>query len=115
MPPIAYLNRIRCPLTDAVRVGTGPIAGNNLDPGMLTQPLSEAVSLAIRQQVDHRIAFQINKNGPIPAAAAPGPVVNRQDARNGRPVSLAVGSAHQPQQRIGAGGGYGLTDHRSSG
>jgi hypothetical protein len=94
MPPITHLNRIRCPLTDAVRVGTGPIAGNNLDPGMLTQPLSEAVSLPIRQQVDHRITFQIDQNGPIPAAPAPGPVVNRQDAQDRRMFNPAVGSAH---------------------
>jgi hypothetical protein len=102
MPPIAHLNRIRCPLTDAVCVGAGPIAGNHLYPGMLTQPPSEAVSLPIRQQVDHRIAFQIDQNSSIPAAPAPGPVVNRQDARNGRLVSAAAGAFHQPQQRIGA-------------
>ena len=68
MPPIAHLNRIRCSLTDAVRIGTGSIAGNHLNSGMLTQPLSEAVSLPIRQQVDHRIAFQIDQNGSITSA-----------------------------------------------
>jgi hypothetical protein len=103
MPPITHLNRVRSSLTDAVRVGAGSIAGNNLNPGMLTQPLSEAVSLPIRQQVDHCIAFQIDQNGPISAAPAPGPVINRQDTWNGRPVSASVGSPHQPQQRIGAG------------
>jgi hypothetical protein len=103
MPPITHLNRVRCPLTDAVRVGTGTITGDNLNARMLTEPFSEAVSLPIRQQVDHRIAFQIDKNGSIPVAPAPGPVINRQDARNRWPVSLAVGSAHQPQQRIGTG------------
>src|SRR3954471_7825351 len=97
MPPITHLNRVRCPLTDAVRVGTGPVAGDNLNARMLTEPFSEAVSLPIRQQVDHRIAFQIDQNGSIPVAPAPGPVINRQDARNRWPVSLAVGSAHQPQ------------------
>jgi hypothetical protein len=115
MPPVGDLDSSRCTLSDPVRLGPGPIAGDNLNPGMLTQPLSEAVGLAIRQQVDHRMAFQIDQNGAIPATPAPRPVINRQDTRNGRPVSLAVGSAHQPQQRIGAGGGYGLTDHRSSG
>jgi hypothetical protein len=29
------------------------------------------MSLPIRQQVDHRIAFQIDQNGPIPVATAP--------------------------------------------
>jgi hypothetical protein len=71
MPPIADLESIRRTLTYPVRIGTGPIAGNNLNARMTTQPLSEAMSLPIRQQVDHRIAFQIDQNGPIPVATAP--------------------------------------------
>jgi hypothetical protein len=90
-------------LADPVRIGTGTIASNNLNPWMAPQPISKAVSLAIRQQVDHRIAFQIDKNGSIPAATAPGPVVHRQDAGRRWPVSMAGGFAHQSQQRIRTG------------
>lgn len=103
MPPVTHLNRIWRPLTDAARVGTGTIAGDNLDPGMLTQPPSGAVSLSIRQQVDHRVAFQIDKNGSTPVAPAPGPAISRRNARNRWLASLTGGFAHQPQQRVGTG------------
>jgi hypothetical protein len=63
---------------------------------MLTQPLSKAVSLAIGQQVDHCIAFQIDQNGSISAATAPGPVIDlSSDIRN-----PAVGDIENPATSV---------------
>ena len=51
VPAVRHLDRLRCALADPVGVGAGTVARDDLDPGMLTKPLRQCLSLTIRQQV----------------------------------------------------------------
>jgi len=103
VPPICNLDRIRRTLPHAVRVGTGPVARDNLDAWVLMQPPCQSVGLAVGQKVDHRVALQIDEDRAVATAAAPSPVVNGKDARNARRLSISAGLAYEPQQRVRAG------------
>lgn len=77
MPPIRHLDRIRRALANAVGVGSRPIAGDDLDPGVGLQPRGHGVGLTVTQQVD----------GPI-EAFRPGVVVTDAARRLGVHESL---------------------------
>jgi hypothetical protein len=96
VPSVSDLNRIRCPLTRAVRVSSGAIAGNDLNTRMMARPVSQAFSPAIRQKIDNRVAFQINKDCPVMLSAAPRPVIDSKNTRNRPRLGNAIGSPHQP-------------------
>ena len=105
MPSISDLDRIWRTLPHAVGVGAGPVTGNDLDAGMLTQPGGQGLRLPIGQQVDSCVAFQVDQDGPVAVAAAPGPVIDGDHAWQyaGRHVVVA-GFAGEPQQRVSAHG-----------
>jgi hypothetical protein len=105
MPPIGYLDRFRRALPYAIGIGAGPVARDDLDPGVLAKPFGQARSLPVGQEVDHRVALQVDQHRAVAVTAAPGPVINRKNAR-GRPwIRAGTGErlANQPQQRIRAG------------
>jgi hypothetical protein len=87
VPPVGDLNGIRRPLAGAVCVGAGAIAGNDLNTGMAAQPCGQAFGLSIGQQVDNRIALQINQDRPVAVSATPRPIIDGKDARNWRRFS----------------------------
>ncbi len=71
VPAIRDLDRVRRTLPHAVRVGAGPVARDNLDARVLTQPPGQGVGLAVGQQVDHRVALQIDEDRAVAMTAAP--------------------------------------------
>ncbi len=102
VPAVRHLDRIRRTLAHAVRVGAGPVARDDLDPGMLTKPSGQGVGLPVRQQVDDLVALQVDQGRPVAVATAPGPVIDGEDARRGRRLAIIAGCAGHAQQRVGA-------------
>ncbi len=103
MPAVRDLDRVGGALAHAVRVGAGPVACDDLDPGMLAKPLGQGFGLPIGQEVDNGVALEIDQGGAIPMAAPPGPVIDGEDARRGRLLVVVADAADQPQQRVRAG------------
>lgn len=67
---------------------------------MAAQPARNAVGVTIRQEIDYGVALEVNDHGPVAPTAAPGPLVEADDAwgairRHGR-------GAHEAQQRVRA-------------
>jgi len=71
VPPIGDLYRIRCALARAVRIGAGPVVCDDLDPGVLTEPVSQGLGLPVRQDLDHRVAIEVDQDGSIVVTPAP--------------------------------------------
>ena len=102
VPAVGHLDRIRCSLAHAIRVGAGPVARDDLDPGVLTKPSGQGVGLPVRQQVHDRVALQIDQGRPVAVTPAPSPVIDGKDARRGRRLAIIAGRTGHPQQRVGA-------------
>jgi hypothetical protein len=81
MPTICDLRGIRCTLAHTVRIGTGSVAGHDLNPRMLAQPRCQGFGLPVGQKINHRVAFQIDQDGPVSLSAAPRPIVNGKNPR----------------------------------
>ena len=101
MPPVRDLKRVGRSRARSVRKGTGAVAGDHLDAGVLTQPGCQGVGPPVRQQVDDLVAFQVHQHRPVAVAAAPGPLINTQHL--GRCQHRRGGLRNQPEQRIRAG------------
>jgi hypothetical protein len=69
---------------------------------MMAQPFSQAFGLGIRQKIDNRVAFQIDKDCPLAASAPPRPVIDGKHARDRPRLGNTLDSLHQPQQRVRA-------------
>ena len=83
--PVGNLDRLRSAGTNAVGKGTGPVAGDDLDAGMILQPGGDGLGTAVGQQLDRPVGtLEINDNGAVAPAAAPGPVTDTDDARRQR-------------------------------
>jgi len=102
VPAVRHLDRIRRALAHAVRVGAGPVARDDLDPGVLTEPPGQGFALPVGQQVHEPIALQVDQGRPVAVATAPGPIINGEGARRGRRLAIIAGRAGHPQQRVGA-------------
>ena len=100
MPTIRSLSGLWRSQPDTLGVGTGAIAGDDFDLRMGCQPSGNGFGLAIRQQLDGPVAFEIDDDGAVAAAAAPRPVVNADDPSGW--WRRSVGGADQPQQRVAA-------------
>ena len=103
VPTICNLDRIRRTLPHAVCICASPVSRDNFDAWMLVQPPCQSVGLAVGQEVNHRVALQINEDRAVAMTAAPCPIVNGKDTRGVRRLSISAGLAHQPQQRVRAG------------
>jgi hypothetical protein len=105
MPPIGYLDRIRRTLPHAIGMGTGPVARDDLDSRVLAEPFGQARGLPVSQEIDHRVALQVDQHRAVAMATAPGPVINGEDTRVR--LWISAGNAgiptNQPQQRVRAG------------
>ena len=98
MPTIRSLNGLWRSQPDALGVGAGAIAGDDFDLRMGCQPSGNGFGLAIRQQLDGSVAFEIDDDGAVAAAAAPRPVINADDAwRRGQ---WAIISGNGSKQRV---------------
>ena len=59
MKAVGHLPGLRRALTRAFGVETAPIAADNLDAGMLSQPLSGRLGRSVRYHIDHLTPLQI--------------------------------------------------------
>lgn len=94
MPTIRSLNGLWRSQPDTLGVGAGAIAGDDFDLRMGCQPSGNGFGLAIRQQLDGPVAFEIDDDGAVAAAAAPCPVINTDDPSGW--WRRSVGGADQP-------------------
>jgi hypothetical protein len=103
VPAVRDLDRVRRAAAHAVGVGPGAVARDDLDAGVRPEPCRQGLGPAVRQEVHHPAALQVDEDGPVPVAAAPGPVVDRQHPRGRTRLRDRVVPARQPQQGVGAG------------
>ena len=87
---ICYLLSVRRSERRAVRIETATISRNRHDFGVLLQPLREALSGSIREEIDDTVQVQIDQNGSIVLAFAPSPIVDAQVA-NGKEDGCCAG------------------------
>ena len=100
VPAIGHLDRFRRALTNSVRVGTGAVACDHLDAGMLAQPGGEGLGLPIREQVHHLVAFEVDQDGSVAMTPPPGPVVHSEHLERGRCDLELDRACHHAQQRV---------------
>jgi len=100
IPAIRDLDGVRSAGPNAVGVGAGAVAGNNLHPGMGFQPCRHGLRVAVGQPVDGTVALQIDDDRAVALTTPPGPVVDADDAwrRHRRQGSRP----DQAQQRVAA-------------
>ncbi len=99
---IRYLYGVRRSLADAIGVGTGAVAADNLDLWLVTQPGGEGGCGAIGQEVDRSACLHVDEHGPIGLTPTTGKVVHTQHPW-WRCNWIGRG-AHQAQQRRATGG-----------
>ena len=78
-PPIGHLERVRGTLTDAVCIRARTVSGDDLDPGVLTQPHCECLGLAVWQEFHDRVALEIDEDGAVAMPSPPRPVVHAEN------------------------------------
>ena len=104
MPAVRDLHRRWGPLPHAIGISPGPVASDDLHAGMLTQPRGQGLGLAVGQQVDNRVALQVDQDGAVAVATAPGPIVDGNHPRRIARHVVIAGLAGQTQQRVGTHG-----------
>ena len=78
MEPIGYLLRLRRSQCCAFGIQTATITRDRDDFGMLSEPCGEALGGPVRKKVHDAVQVQINQNGSIVLAFAPGPIVDAE-------------------------------------
>ena len=101
VPAVSNLNGVWGALAHPVGVGAGTVACDHLDAGMLAKPGGQCFRLPIGQEVHDAVTLQVDQDGSVTVATAPGPIINGKDTgrRRGR---LAGGRGRHAQQRVGA-------------
>jgi len=102
VPAIRHLDCIGGTLADAVCIRARTVTGDDLDPGVLTQPHCECLGLAVWQEFHDRVAFEIDEDGAVAVPSPPRPVVHPKNLwdRRRRLGDYRLGG--HPQQRVGA-------------
>jgi hypothetical protein len=93
---IRDLYGVRHSLADAVGIGTGAVAADNLDLRLLAQPTSEGGSGAIGQEIDGAACLHVDEHGPIGLTPTTGKIVYTQHPHGRR--DWRGGSTHQAEQ-----------------
>jgi hypothetical protein len=97
MEAIGDLYGVRYSLADAIGVGTGAVAADNLDLRLLAQPTRKGGSGAIGQEINRSACLHVDEHGPIGLTTAAGEVVYTQHPwRRGNWVGRGV---HQAEER----------------
>jgi hypothetical protein len=100
--PISDLHRLGSAFGRAIGIDPCTVAANHLDAWVLAKPLFDDTGRALRQEVEHRMSFEIDDQCAVGVAFAPCPVVNPDDGGSRRCRSRR--SASQAKQGICAGG-----------
>ena len=69
---------------------------------MTLQPSSNAVGLAVRQEIHPPTAFEVDQHSAIALTFAKGPIIDAD--HTGRRATWLRRAAHQPQEGVGTGG-----------
>ena len=80
VPTIGNLNGLRSSPACGFGVDPATVAADDLGTGMLSQPGSYGVGVAIGKQVDHPAALQVAQDRSIAMSLAPSPVVDAEHA-----------------------------------
>jgi hypothetical protein len=82
---VGDLDRLGRATTGTVGIELRTIAADDAHAWMLSEPGGESVSLALRQQIDGTMGFQVDQDGAVPIPFAEGPIIDAKDPR-GWPV-----------------------------
>jgi hypothetical protein len=97
MEPIGDLRGLRGAPGGTVGIGPGAVSHDDGRAGVRRQPRRQGVGAAVGQQVDDAPALQVDQDGAVALALAPGPVVHAQHAHRGNRHGVA--DAHTREQR----------------
>lgn len=103
VPTVRDLNHVGSALAHTVRVGSRPVACDDLDAEVLAKTGGQGLGLPGGQEVGDGVALEIDQGGAIPMVAPPGLVIDGEDARRQRLSAWGANLADQPQQRVRAG------------
>jgi hypothetical protein len=72
-------------LARAIRIGSAPVARDDLHARMLLEPRCQDVRGSFFDQVDHAALFEIDQNRPVGLAALACPIIDTKNAGRFRP------------------------------
>ncbi|AWV18250.1 hypothetical protein A3862_24315 [Methylobacterium sp. XJLW] len=81
MPAVQDVHRLGRPQPDGLAIDLGPVAGDDLNPGMAPQPSGDRFGLAIGQEIGDDPTFQIDDHRAVAAPALPGRLIDSDHAR----------------------------------
>ncbi|ESZ04466.1 hypothetical protein X737_36885 [Mesorhizobium sp. L48C026A00] len=95
MEPISHLARLRCALTDSLRIQAAAVSADDLDGRVVPQPLCCTLDAPIIENVNNRATLEINHDGAVSRRSPPTPVIyadhpNLGGAVSGRGISLQL-------------------------
>jgi hypothetical protein len=91
-------------LARAIRTGAGPVSGDERYARVLPQPMAQDLGLAIRQEIHHLIALQIDEDAAVLVAAPPHLVIHPEHAGRRAGFWRQVLPTGHAEQRVGADG-----------
>nr|WP_236771027.1 hypothetical protein [Agrobacterium tumefaciens] len=101
VPTIGNLLCFRCSLPGSSRIRASSVPGDDFNTRMIRKPFRERVLLAVGQQIDNVVRFQIDQDRLVTLPAPPSPVIDSED-----PWRLAIAggicSPRNPQNSVGA-------------
>lgn len=71
MEAIGDLDGVRCALLATLRVRAGAVAHDDLDTGVMAQPVGEYLGGAIVEQINRTVGLKIDEQGAITTLLAP--------------------------------------------
>ena len=111
---IRDLPRLWCALTGRVRIEAIAIAVDDLDFGMLPEPICHSCCHAICQQVNHTAAFQVDDNRAEFRALPPSPLIDTSDPDGGS-FELGPGVLLETPHNRGVAHAHAQPGHQSRG
>lgn len=102
VPAIGDLHGVGCAAPRAVGVALRAIAADDLDARMRGEPRREVIGRAVCEQIDDRVALEIDEHDTVGLTAPPSPVVDAEHARRRRRWHRRA--VDQPQRRVAAPG-----------
>lgn len=96
MSAISHLNGIRRALTDSLGMNAVTVTRYDLDTRMSTQLRANSRCLAVWQQIDNLVRFQVDQDRAVVVARSPDPVVDPKNP--GRRWGRSSGRWHRRRQ-----------------
>ena len=82
MPTVGDLLGLRRALPGATCICASPVAGDDLDAGMVLEPGGECTHLAIGQQIHDVVRLQVDEYSLVSLPAPPGPIIHPENTWN---------------------------------